>query len=192
MDKKDIKKFFVIQYIIIGLLIGLCLFLLIDRKNNSLNENSGNNSAETTNAYDVSMMNEINVSEFIKMFESKKDYVVYIGRETCGVCKAILPNLVSAQNDLNYTTQYLDITKVDRNSSEWLKLEKLLDKETTLSVNGEDGKKTLKTESYGYFIGKYGYTPTLIIVKDNKMVAGHIGNFEINELTSWLKSNGIG
>ena len=190
MDKKDIKKFFIIQYIIIGLLIGLCLFLLIDRKNSD--NNSGNSNSESTKSYDVSMMNEINVSDFLQMFNSKKEYVIYIGRETCGVCKAILPKLVSAQNDLDYTTQYLDITKVDRSSAAWLSLEELLDKETTLSVTGDDGKKTLKTESYGYFIGKYGYTPTLIIVKNNKMVAGHIGNFEIEELTNWLKSNGIG
>lgn len=189
MDKKDMKRLFVIQYIIIGLLVVLCLFLVFDRKNVETN----NKQTETTkNDYDISMMNEVSVSDVLNMFEDEKTYVLYIGRETCGVCKTVLPNLQSAQENLNYTTQYLDITKADRDSSDWAKLETLLDVKTTINVTNSDGENEAKTESYGYFIGTYGYTPTLIIIDNNKMVAGHIGNISLEELESWLSTNGIG
>ena len=131
-------------------------------------------------------------ADILDMFENGNAYVLYIGRETCGVCKKVLPNLQSAQDDLDYITQYLDITKVDRNSNAWDKLEKLLDKETSLSVTNNEGKMELKTETYGYFIGNYGYTPTLIIINNNKMIAGHIGNITLDDLKTWLQSNGIG
>ena len=165
MDKKDMKKFFIIQYIIIGLLIVLCLFLIFDRNSNDTKQNQ---TETTTNAYDVSMMNEVSINDVIKMFEDAKTQVLYIGRETCGVCKNVLPNLQSAQEDFGYTTQYLDITKADRDGSDWEKLEKLLDIETSINVTNADGESELKTESYGYFIGTYGYTPTLIIISKNK------------------------
>jgi len=190
MDKKDMKKFFIIQYIIIGLLLILCLFLIFDR---SSDKSSNNKQTENiSNGYDVSMMNEVGVSDILKMFDDGKSHVLYIGRETCGICKSILPNLQSAQKNLSYVTQYLDITKADRNSDEWKELEKLLDKETSISVTNNNGEKEIKTESYGYFVGSYGYTPTLIIINNNKMVAGHIGNFSLDDLEAWLQSNGIG
>jgi len=189
MDQKDMKKFFVIQYIIIGLLVVLCLFLIFDRNTTDSNNKSTENAASN---YDVSMMNEVSVADVLDMFEDKKTYVLYIGRETCGVCKTILPNLQSAQEDLGYTTQYLDITKANRSSSEWEKLENLLNVETTINVTNSDGEKELKTESYGYFVGTYGYTPTLIIIDNNKMIAGHIGNYSLDDLKTWLQSNGIG
>ncbi len=192
MEQKDMKKFFMVQYIIIGLLVVVCLFLIIDRFNTK--ESAGSNSqgeSLNNNGYDISMMNEVSVSNVLDMFNNKKSYLLYIGRETCGVCKTILPKLQNAQNDLDYITQYLDITKVDRNSSDWEKLEDLFDVETTLSVN-VNGESEIKTETYGYFIGNYGYTPTLIIINNNKMVAGHIGDFGLDELKDWLQENGIG
>ena len=189
MDKKDMKKFFVIQYVIIGLLIVLCLFLIFDRNSNS-SKNNGQ-TEKVSNDYDISMMNEVEVSDVLDMFEDKELHILYIGRETCGVCKAILPNLQKAQDDLNYITQYLDITEVDRSSSDWEKLEKLLDIETSVSITNDEGKKELKAETFGYFIGTYGYTPTMVIINNNNMVAGHIGNMTLDELENWLKSNGV-
>lgn len=191
MDKKDVKKFFIIQYVIIGVLILLCFYLILDR-NDSKNEikEEQNNSVDVD--YDISSMNEVNVSDVLDMFKDGKTHVLYIGRSTCGVCKEILPNLKSAQEDLDYVTQYLDITKVDRNSSDWEKVEKLMNKKTSLNMKNEEGQNELVSETYGYFVSNYGYTPTVIIINKNKMLAGHIGFFDINSLKSWLKENGIG
>ena len=191
MDKNDMKKFFIIQYIIIGLLVIVCLFLIVDKFKSEDTPND-NPITTDTNDYDVSMMDEVTADDILDMFEDNKSHVLYIGRATCGMCKTILPNLQAAQEELGYTTQYLDITTVDRNSESWNKVEKLLDKKTSLSVTNSEGEKELKSETYGYFIGTYGYTPSLIIIDNNKMVAGHIGNLSLNELKDWLQTNGIG
>jgi len=190
MDKKDMKKFFIIQYVIIGLLVVLCLFLIFDRKENNASDTTNNGSSAAD--YDVSKMNEVNADDILDMFDDDEAYLLYIGRETCGVCKAVLPNLIEAQEDLGYTTQYLDITKVDRSSDEWDEVEKLLDVKTSLNVMNENGEKELVTKTYGYFIGTYGYTPTLIIINNGKMIDGHIGNYELKDLKEWLQINGIG
>jgi len=188
MDKKEMKKFFIIQYVIIALLLVLCLVLIFDKKEA---KDSGVVKENISEDYDVSNMNDVSVSDVLEMFEDKKSHVLYIGRESCSVCKAILPNLQAAQDDLDYVTDYLDITTVDRNSDDWNKLEKLLNLETSINVTNADGKAEVKTETFGYFIGTYGYTPSIIIINNNKMIAGHIGNYSLDDLLSWLQSHGI-
>lgn len=191
MNKNEMKKFFIIQYVIIGLLVVLCLYLILDRSNSDTKINPDqSNSADVD--YDTSSMKEVEASDILDMFKDKKTHVLYIGRSTCGVCREILPNLNEAQDDFDYVTQYLDITKVDRDSSDWEKIEKLLDKKTTLNIKKENGNSEPVTETYGYFVSNYGYTPTIIIISNNKMVAGHIGFFDLNSLKNWLQENGIG
>jgi len=191
MKKDNLKKMLVTQYIIIGLLVCLCFFLFFNTIVKKDNVQNDIKNEVQKNEYDVSMMNEVNVNDILKMFEDGKSYVLYIGRSTCASCKIILPYLQVAQSDLGYVTQYLDITKTDRNSNEWKKLENLLDIETTLSYTKDNGEKELKTDTYGFFIGERGYTPSLIIINKNEMVAGHIGVLELSELKDWLKNNDI-
>lgn len=146
---------------------------------------------EEENGYDVSMMNEVNVEDILDMFESGKTYVVFVGRKGCSVCEKILPALEEAQKKNNYITQYLDLTKVDRSSEDWEKLVgRLIMRSTqTLGANGE-GEEV--TETYGYFLHYYGFTPTLIVIKDGKQTAGFIGGAPKDELVAWLttKING--
>lgn len=193
MNVKEVKRLFVTQYIIIGLLIFISIYLVTTSINKNTSEVKNNNNQSTKNEtdYDISMMNQVTVSDILSMFEDGKTHVLYIGRSTCRVCKIILPNLQTAQEELNYVTQYLDISSADRNSDEWKELEKLLDIETTMNVTNDDGEKEFVKETFGYFIGNYGYTPSLIIIDENKMIAGHIGNYELEELKTWLKANGI-
>lgn len=137
------------------------------------------------NEYDVSTMNEVTVSDILKMFESKNTYVLYVGRKSCQVCVNILPALKEAQTKNNYITQYLDIEKVDRQSDEWYKLvEKLTMKSTQTTT--EDGSGEEVTETYGYFLHHYGFTPTIIVIKDGKQVAGSIGGSQKDILVDWL------
>ena len=188
MDKREMKKFFIIQYVIIGLLLILCFVLILDKKEVKDTEVIEENISKD---YDVSEMNKVSVYDVVNMFQDKKTHILYIGRESCSVCKAILPNLQAAQDDLDYVTNYLDITTVDRSSADWNKVEKLLNLETSINVTDGNGESEVKTETFGYFIGKYGYTPSIIIIKNNKMIAGHIGNYSLDELLTWLQSNGI-
>jgi len=143
------------------------------------------NSKKEENNYDVSMMNEVTVKDILEMFKSKKTYVLYIGRESCDVCVDILPALREAQIKNNYITQYLDIEDVDRSSEDWYTLvEKLTMKSTQTTT--EDGTGEKITESYGYFLHHYGFTPTIIVIKDGKQAAGSIGGSEKNLLIDWL------
>lgn len=141
---------------------------------------------EPKDVYDVSMMKEVTPSDILEMFTSKKTYVLYIGWKDCDICYELLPALKEAQIQLNYTTQYLDIEKVDMQTEEWSKLVNKLSMKTTQTIS-EDGKGEAVTESYGYFLNTYGFTPTIIIIKDGKQTGGFIGNKTTEDLISWLK-----
>lgn len=161
----------------ISLFVLLAVFIIISF---SLKDKEENN-------YDVSMMNEVNVNDVLKMFDSKKNYVLYVGREGCNVCVHILPALKEAQIKNNYITQYLDIKKVDRSSDEWLELVDKLTMKSTQTLN-ETNKGEQVTETYGYFLHNYGFTPTIIVIKNGKQTAGFIGNATQEELVNWLSS----
>ncbi|MBQ6841279.1 MAG: hypothetical protein IJO63_04100 [Bacilli bacterium] len=137
--------------------------------------------------YDVSMMNEVTVSDILNMFESKKTYVLYVGRKDCEVCVNMIPTLAEAQKQNNYITQYLDIEKVDRSSDEWLELvEKLTMKSTQTTT--EDGTGEEITETYGYFLHNYGFTPTIVVIKEGKQTAGSIGGSDKDTFIKWISN----
>lgn len=139
--------------------------------------------SKPTSNYDVSMMHEVNVAGAIKLFGQKGTYVLYIGRADCGACVNYLPSLQDAQAKFGYTTQYLDLNKIDFSSSDYDKLKEKLDIDYTMTVSGEE-----KTETFGTWMG---YTPMTIIIKDGKMVDGKIGSIAYESLIALLKENGI-
>lgn len=140
--------------------------------------------------YDTSFMNEITIKEALEIFKSDNYHVIYVGRSSCTVCEKMLPYFKNASQKLNYVTQYIDITKVDRSSSEWKEFISLLTMKSTQTLNETDDGGTL-TETYGYFIDNYGFTPTIIVSKSNKQEAGFIGYKDEEELIKFLKSKGI-
>lgn len=145
-----------------------------------------NETHKNDDEYDVSMMNEVSVSDILEMFDSKKTYVLYVGRKSCSVCIHMLKDLQDAQKQNNYITQYLDIEKVEFNSEEWQKLISKLTLQSSQSVK-EDGSGEKVTETYGYFLDNYGFTPTIIVIKDGKQEAGHIGKFNDTDFNTWIK-----
>ncbi|MBE6155192.1 MAG: hypothetical protein E7164_00340 [Firmicutes bacterium] len=161
--------------IILGLLI---LMLLIISSKDSSNKPVD---------YDISMMREVTVHDVLEMFSSKETYVLYVGRKSCSVCVKILPALKEAQIKNNYITQYLDIEKVDRTSDEWYELKAKLTMKSTQTLT-EDGSGEEITETYGYFLHEYGFTPTVMVIKNGKQVAGLIGGAEKNLLVDWLSN----
>ena len=143
-------------------------------------------SVKNETKYDVSMMREVTSSEILDMFDDKKTYVLYFGRETCGICVELLPELLEAQRLLNYTTQYIDITKLDRDSDDWKKVaDKLTIKSTQPLTESGDGETVEGT--YGYFLTEYGFTPTVVVLKDGKQVGGFIGGITGTDVYSWIK-----
>lgn len=143
-----------------------------------------NNKTEETFEYDLSMFNEVNVSDVIQMFESGDTYVLFIGREDCEVCAHVIPGLKEAQRKNNLTVQYLDI-KEALNDYYFIQLCDLLNMESTQTVT-EDGSGDKETNTYGYFLSNYGMTPTIIIIKDGKQTGGHIGGAKTEEIVNWI------
>ena len=73
---------------------------------------------------------------------------------------------------------------MDRTSEEWYELGDKLDMITEqVKPDGSEVEKN----TYGYFLHHYGYTPTIIIIKDGKQTGGHIGEASEKDLLNWLK-----
>jgi len=183
MEKKIEKlyKLIIIALVLIGILFIVIVSIVIS--NNNKNESSDINTTEKSN-YDVSSFNILDLEKTLKLFDDKKNtYVVYFGRETCSACVKFLPTLKKMQEKYKFTPQYLDITTVNAKSDNFEKLMKKMNKETTLTVNGEK-----KTQEFGEF---YGYTPMVFIVKKGKFVNGFVGAYGDTNFEKFLNENGI-
>ena len=179
---QEFKKLNMCMYIIMGLLLLLAILLMVT--------SCRSNALEEENEYDVSMMHTVGVSDVIDMFANEGTYVLYIGRETCSVCHDLLPALQEAQINNNYITQYLDITQVDRSSSDWETLVGFLDVETTTTMD-EEGETEEVTNTFGYFLDAKGFTPCVIIIRDGKQIAGFFGSRSLTNFEDWLANYGI-
>ena len=177
-----LKKILMCAYIIIALIVINTVILIC--KGNITTGNNSSTSTEQSSEYDVSMMESVDLNTMLNdVFKRKDIQVVYMGRSTCSHCVSFLPTLQKAQNELNYTTVYLHIEKVDSDSDDFKTFISKLDKKYTMNVNGED-----KTDTYGSF---YGYTPAVFLYKDGKMIDGKIGELEYDDFVKWLNDNGI-
>lgn len=179
---QEFKKLNMCMYIIMGLLLLLAILLMVT--------SCRSNALEEENEYDVSMMHTVGVSDVIDMFANEGTYVLYIGRETCSVCHDLLPALQEAQINNNYITQYLDITQVDRSSSDWETLVGLLDVETTTTMD-EEGETEEVTNKFGYFLDTKGFTPCVIIISGGEQIAGFFGSRSLTNFEDWLANYGI-
>ena len=163
--KESLNRIVKCLYVIIALLLINTVVLI------AVNGNSNNASSEEeteTAEYDVSMFTSITADEFVEAFKSDDLKVIYMGRETCGYCVQFLPNLQKAQEEYGYETLYLDITTVDSNAQEKIVN---LDKD--------------------FFEEYYGSTPTVLLVKNNKIVDSHIGYSEYDDYAEFLEKNGF-
>ena len=67
---------------------------------------------------------------------------------------------------------------------------KKLSMKSTQTLNESDEGETV-TETYGYFLDNYGFTPTVIISKSGKQEAGFIGYKSETDLKKFIKEKGI-
>lgn len=186
----DMLNRIVVCLIVIAIILAVNTVVLICKNGESSKENtnttnsSSNSSTDNSTNYDVSMMKEVDISDVLDMFkDTKGTYVLYIGRSDCSACITYLPSLQQAQANLGYTTQYLDLNKLDTKSSNYESLVSKLTLKYTMTISG-----TEQTETFGKWMG---YTPMTIIIKNGKMVDGEIGAITYDTLVDMLKENGI-
>lgn len=166
---------------IMSLLIGLVNYSNT-KGNTTTNETlTPSNNGSSTSDYDVSMFNAVSVSDILKFLgtSNKETHILYLGRSTCSACVAFLPNLQATQKEMNFTTDYLDITNVDTTSDDYKKFSNLLSKEITQTVNG--------TSETGKISEFYGYTPMIIVVKNGEAVDAIVGSYSKDNLQTFLK-----
>lgn len=120
----------------------------------------------TVTEYDISNFISVYVDGVLNLFTQEDLSVLYIGRETCHFCVQYVPIIENVQEELNFKTYYLDITKVDTTSELFTEFIEKLNKKYEM-----DGQ----TKEFGEF---YGYTPMTVIIKNGKMVDGEIGYME--------------
>lgn len=179
--KKIYTMLFVVLVIsIMSLLIGLVNYSNTKGTTNN-NSSTTTNNGSSTNNYDVSMFNEVSVSDILKFLgtSNKDTHILYLGRSTCSACVAFLPNLQATQSEMNFTTDYLDITKVDTSSDDFNKFSNLLSKEITQNVNG-----TTQTGKISEF---YGLTPMIVVIKNGEAVDAIVGSYSKDNLQTFLK-----
>ena len=174
----------ILGFIILGILIiGLYFKGGSSSSNNSSNTtNTNSESSSADSDYDVSAMNEVDVDEALALFEEEGTHVLYIGRSGCTYCRQFVPVLNEVQEELGFTTNYLNAqTYMNNWSASKDELEPLTDKMTVeASANGETG-------TLGDLFLENGFTPALVIIKDGKAVAGFFGYRDASTLTSLLE-----
>lgn len=165
---------------IMSLLIGLVNYSNTKGTTNN-NSSTTTNNGSSTNDYDVSMFNEVSVSDILKFLgtSNKDTHILYLGRSTCSACVAFLPNLQATQSEMKFTTDYLDITKVDTSGDDFTKFSNLLSKEITQNVNG-----TTQTGKISEF---YGLTPMIVVIKNGEAVDAIVGSYSKDNLQTFLK-----
>lgn len=176
--------------VLIGFII---LFILViglyfkGSSNRSTTTNSTSNSSGTTisnESYDVSSFNAVDVDGALALFDDGKTHVLYIGRSDCSYCQKTVPILAEVQEELGYTTDYLAVetNTINKSWSEWqTELAELAEKfSLTTEVNDEE-------DTYGNLLISKGYTPTVIIIQDGKMVDGFFGYKDASSIKTIVK-----
>ena len=184
MEKKDTKKIFILLYVMLGLLVINTCFVIFDGSTKTTTKTE-TTEEETNTEYDVSSFNAINETQFLATVKKSDLQVIYLGRSTCGYCIQFLPSIKQAQTDYKYTTNYVDITKVDTSSDDYKSMTTMINN-MTAAFNKEHNYTG--DNAYEYL---YGYTPMIAIAKDGKIVDIWVGYSDYATFASWLESNGI-
>lgn len=182
LELKNNNKIITLMYIIIALLAINTIILLISNLHVSKDTTSKETNTEVKEPeYDVSMFNTIDPDKFLDLVDGEKASVIYLGRSTCGYCVKFLPTLQKAQKEVGYKTNYVDIENIDQTSKSFEKMVNLIDgmSEKYNEKNGTD------------YESLYGYTPTVVVVKNGKIKDIWIGYAEYDAYVNWLKENGI-
>lgn len=106
------------------------------------------------------------VDDFNATYSSKIEKLIYLGRPGCSACITFKPTLEKVMSDYNLT--YLDINTDNISENQ---------------VRNIVEKLNLKWDNFG--------TPTIAIVKNNKVVKSNIGVISEDSLVTFLKNGGL-
>lgn len=159
------RIFICLLIIIVITAINLCINIAVNTKSNKTTTND-TETLENTD-YDVSSFKTMTTTEVVKSIDKGDTQVIYIGRSTCGYCVKFIPILKQAQEDLGYTTTYINLEEVTTDDQA-----KLVAYNTYISEN-------------------FGYTPMVLVFKDGKYVDGWVGYAELETFEAFLKDAGI-
>lgn len=115
----------------------------------------------------------MNYQKSVKLLEEYNSYyaegetnIIYLGKDNCGYCAQFEPVLETISKEYNLKYHYIDIAVLKNNH-----LKEVLE------------KAEVDTSDFG--------TPTLIITKDAKAYASHVGAMDRESLFSFLQTNEI-
>lgn len=103
------------------------------------------------------------VKEFNQKMKSKTAQVIYYGSATCGYCKLQTPIMKQLKKDYNLSYYYIDASK----------------------LKNDDQKEILSS------LEIEGSTPTIAIVKNNKIMDINVGYMEGKEAVEFFKKNNL-
>ena len=101
------------------------------------------------------------INEFNEKMKSKTKQVIYFGSATCGYCKLQTPIMKQLKSDYKLSYYYIDASK----------------------LNSKDKEKILKA------LEIEGSTPTIAVVKNNKIIDVNVGYMEGKEAVEFFKKN---
>ncbi len=146
-----------------------------ENKNNSSSNNnpsSDNNGNNTNNSNDSGYGKEqkehknINIDEYLSLKKGSNLSIIYIARPTCSYCVKQSPILKNVAYLYNLEVNYLNTDELD-----------------------QEGFNKL-AQSDEYFQGRWG-TPTILLVKDDKIVSMSNGYRSKDALVTFFKENGL-
>jgi predicted bacteriocin transport accessory protein len=115
----------------------------------------------STKKQEYDYFNSIGVSDYLKLFNGSEDSYIYIGKTSCGYCQQINPVLHQIVDETGIVINYINLEKISQSDYNVL-------------VNSNDVLK-----------GDWG-TPTLLIVKEGKVVDSQIGYKDYAATKSFL------
>lgn len=164
--EETVKKF------LTAILVVLCintvlLSALVFGGGSSSPTSKENDNTTTSEEYDTSKVEAIDYARFEELYRGKEKAIVLFARESCGYCVQFMPVLNAAIEKHGLKVYYLDITTMTE--------------ENVTSIQALDS----------FFEENYGYTPTLAVVSDGKVVANNVGYVDADGLDSFLTENSL-
>jgi predicted bacteriocin transport accessory protein len=106
-----------------GLLILICVLLGYSWKNiEKIETLTAQLTVEKSNYPEIyNVIDSITVSNFREMVKNNKEFIVYVGRPTCGDCTEFEPKLIEMLEDkkLQDTILYLNVAQIRKNEDDW-------------------------------------------------------------------------
>ncbi len=183
--QSEVKLDKFIVFMTIALFILLIVWIIKDNKKPDVDSQP-----DAVEKAGIKSFNKIDLKEALNAIKNDELTFIYIGYEGCAPCDAFAPILATISKGYDMKVNYMDIHEIDKDSKEWKTFTDKLNKTVDLSTKSNDKTKK-ETKTIGKFLYENGYTPTLVVLKSNKIVDGHVGGFSADNLKTFLDDAGF-